>query len=731
MNFIEVENKHYILATSSFADQRTMVLKHGNTFGIFDYHGDIYQVGSGKQGIYHEGTRHVARMELNINDHRPMLLSSSPREDNQMLMIDLANLDLPLENGEMIQRGTIHLLRSKFLWQSAYHEKIDLVNFGLEPVSFILTIACDADFADIFEVRGSTREQRGSLLPPLRKKEKIIFSYRGLDDVERSTKIQFSPSPKRFEQNLAVFEINLLPQQETALEIQMTFGQENQDLPFQNFDDAKELMNRSIEGIRNYCADIVTSNEQFNDWIERSKSDLITMSTQTPHGLYPYAGIPWYSTPFGRDGIITAMECLWVEPELAKGVLLYLANTQAQDFNDFQDAEPGKIFHETRGGEMAALGEIPFKLYYGTIDATPLFISLAGDYLERTNDLGTIKKIWPNIKRALNWIDEYGDIDGDGFIEYKTKSSKGLTNQGWKDSEDSIFYEDGRLAEDPIALCEVQGYVYDAKVKACHIAKVLGDEKLAASLESQALELKENFNQKFWSESKQAYVIALDGKKNQCNVMSSNAGHCLFSGIATPQRARLIANNLLHDSMFSGWGIRTISTKEKRYNPMSYHNGSIWPHDNAMIAYGFSRYNLMEEINHVLAGMFDTTQHMENQRLPELFCGFERQKGKSPTSYPVACSPQAWSVAVIFMMIQACLGLKINAAKKTITLHHPVLPPFLNDITITNLKLNDKSIIFQVRRNNHGLHATLLSPNSDVTIEIVAKDVLETAVAQL
>jgi glycogen debranching enzyme len=727
MNFIEVENKHYILATSSFADQRTMVLKHGDTFAIFDYHGDIHQVGEGKQGIYHHGTRQVARMELNINDHRPMLLSSSPREDNQMLMIDLSNQDLQLENGDMIQRGTIHLLRSKFLWQSAYHEKIDLVNFGLDLVSFTVKIACDADFADIFEVRGSIREQRGSMLQAVQDQEQIIFSYRGLDDVKRTTRVHFKPGPKRFEQNIAVFEINLLPQQETSLEIEMTFSHQNENGAPHNFDDSKEVMNKSIERISNYCADIVTSNEQFNDWIERSKSDLITMTTQTQHGLYPYAGVPWYSTPFGRDGIITAMECLWVEPELAKGVLQYLAKTQAQDFNDFQDAEPGKIFHETRGGEMAELGEIPFKLYYGTIDATPLFISLAGAYLERTNDFKTIKKIWPNIKRALNWIDEYGDIDNDGFVEYKTKSSKGLTNQGWKDSQDAIFYEDGRLAEDPIALCEVQGYVYDAKMKACQMAKALGEEKFAERLEAEAIELKEHFNQKFWSESKQTYVIALDGKKNQCNVMSSNAGHCLFSGIATPDRARLVAQNLLDKSMFSGWGIRTISTKEKRYNPMSYHNGSIWPHDNAMIAYGFSRYNLMEEINHIVAGTFDTTEYMENQRLPELFCGFERQKGKSPTSYPVACSPQAWSVAAIFMMIQACLGLKIDAARKTITLNNPVLPSFLNDITVTNLRLNDKLIIFQVRKNKQGLHASLLSSNSDVTIEVHGKGVFETA----
>jgi glycogen debranching enzyme len=562
------------------------------------------------------------------------------------------------------------------------------------------------------------RERRGSKLGSIQKKEHLVFSYRGLDDVQRNTKIHFNPGPKSFRNNTAIYEIYLLPKQEMDLEMEMTFSQNEEDPVPAYFENSKDAMNGYMDRISRYCADILTSNQQFNDWIIRSKSDLITMTSQTQHGLYPYAGVPWYSTPFGRDGIITAMECLWVEPELAKGVLHYLAHTQAQDFNDFQDAEPGKIFHETRGGEMAALGEIPFKLYYGTIDATPLFISLAGAYLERTNDLTTIMKIWPNIKKAIHWIDAYGDVDGDGFVEYKTKSSKGLTNQGWKDSQDAIFYEDGRLAEDPIALCEVQGYVYDAKIKACQIAKVLGHQEIASRLEAEAARLKENFNRMFWSESKQTYVIALDGKKNQCNVLSSNAGHCLFSGIATPERAAIIAKNLLGETMFSGWGIRTISTQEQRYNPMSYHNGSVWPHDNAMIAYGFSRYSLMNEVVQVLAGTFDTTEHMEGQRLPELFCGFDRQKGKSPTSYPVACSPQAWSVGAVFLMIQACLGLKIDARNKTITLCHPVLPSFLNDITITNLKLNNQLVIFQIRRSKEGLDATLLSPNVDVTIKV-------------
>jgi glycogen debranching enzyme len=728
MNFIEIGNKYYILATSSLADQRPMVLKQGDSFALFDSFGDIHQIGAGKQGIYHGGTRYISRMDLHINGHRPLLLSASPREDNQVLLIDLTNPDLNMEDGNIALHGSLHIERSKFLWQSSYYEKIKLANFGLDPVSFTISLKFEGDFADIFEVRGMLREKRGVTFPAQRQNGMFTFSYQGLDNVIRTTQIHFDPAPRSVEENLAAYYISLLPKQEVDLNIEIGFGTHKEVLVPKSFEEARNELNAYMDRTSNYCAEITTSHEPFNDWIRRSKSDLITMTTQTPQGLYPYAGIPWYSTPFGRDGIITAMECLWVEPQLAKGVLHYLAHTQARDFNDFRDAEPGKIFHETRSGEMAELNEIPFKMYYGTIDATPLFISLAGAYLERTNDMKTISAIWPNIERALHWIDECGDVDGDGFVEYKTKSSKGLTNQGWKDSQDAIFYEDGRLAEDPIALCEVQGYVYDAKIQAARIARVLGFSDTATRLETEAGILKDKFNEKFWSESKQTYVIALDGKKNPCNVISSNAGHCLFSGIATQERAERIAKTLLAEPMFSGWGIRTIASGEARYNPMSYHNGSIWPHDNALIAYGFSRYRLMNEVLSVLTATFDTTNYVEGQRLPELFCGFEREKGKAPTSYPVACSPQAWSVGAIFLLIQACLGMKINAAKNTITFCNPMLPSYLSDITITNLRVADKTVVLQIRKGKEGVEAALLSPHSGVIVEVkneVAEAVLD------
>lgn len=725
MHYIEVENKYYILANSSLADQRTMVLKQGDSFGIFDWLGDIHQVGNGTQGIYHNNMRFVSRMELMVNGSRPLLLSASPREDNQVLVVDLTNPDLLMEETESLKQDTIHVQRLKFLWQSKYHEKLKLLNFGQETARFEMEILFQADYVDIFEIRGITREQRGKKFPARVENGFMIFSYLGLDDIMRETKILFTPAPDAIDGKTARYEIVLAPKEPMEIEIEIAFTEKDEKIRPIRFEQARQAMNMYMERAHQHCAGISTSNDQFNDWIIRSRSDLITMTTQTPNGLYPYAGVPWFSTPFGRDGIITAMECLWVEPDLAKGVLQFLAHTQAKEHNDFQDAEPGKIFHETRGGEMANLGEIPFKMYYGTIDATPLFVSLAGAYLERTNDLATIQNIWPHIQKAIKWIDEYGDIDGDGFLEYKTKSAKGLTNQGWKDSQDSVFYADGELAKDPIALCEVQGYAYDAKVKAASIAAALGHTHLQEKWQEEARALKRRFNDMFWSEQKQTYVIALDGEKRPCEVFSSNAGHCLFSGIATRERARLMAGKFMDDKMFSGWGIRTIAEDEARYNPMSYHNGSVWPHDNAMIAQGFSRYGLMSEAARTLTGIFETSLYMTGKRLPELFCGFQRVKAKAPTLYPVACSPQAWAVGAVFMLLQACLGMHINAAKNTITFCDPTLPAFLNDITITNLRLNNKQVVLQIRRNNDGVEAHVLSPGTNVEVKIAKQEVEE------
>ncbi|MBK6263904.1 amylo-alpha-1,6-glucosidase [Marivirga sp. S37H4] len=720
MNIIEIGNQHYILATSSFADDRTAVLKHGESFGVFDQLGDIHQIGQKSQGLYHEGTRFLSKLAFTMENKRPLLLSSNTSENNEMHAVDLTNPDFSDKSGEMVLRGMIHVLRNKFLLEEVAYEKISFLNFANFSLDFNVELQFEADYDDIFEVRGSYRDKKGECTKPKSKANEILMGYTGLDKISRTTRITFDPPPQHVLGNIIQHNIKLAPKETFDLYVSIAFEVNHKKPQVLSYKHAVKERNNYNASVKKDSAEIFTSNEQFNDWISRSKADMITMVTQTEHGAYPYAGIPWYSTPFGRDGIITAYESLWVEPLIAKGVLKYLAATQATKNDDFTDAEPGKILHEKRGGEMAELGEIPFKQYYGTIDATPLFVCLAGAYFERTGDEETIREIWPNIENAISWIDKYGDIDGDGFVEYATKSSKGLINQGWKDSFDAVFHENGKMAKGPIALCEVQAYVYDAKIQAATMAREFGFSDKASKWTREAEELKEKFNRTFWSESKNTYVLALDGKKKACNVVTSNAGHCLFSGIATKEKAKKVAKSIISESMFSGWGVRTLATEEACYNPMSYHNGSIWPHDNAMIAYGLSRYGLQREVSILLTGMFDTSIHEADQRLPELFCGFKRRKGHGPTAYPVACSPQAWAVGSVYLLLQAALGLNIDARKCEITLHKPVLPPYLNEITIRNLRVDaDNIVVLQIRKVNGNLHATLLNGAPKVKVKIL------------
>lgn len=719
MNYVEIENKFYVLAETSLTEGRTMVLKQGDSFGVFDQKGGISALGKqSSYGLYYEGTRFLSKMELSIEGKGLLLLSANLREENELLIVDLTNPDYQNKQGKWIEKDLLHIQRTKFLWQGVCYEKISCENFHQEQIDFSVSMKFDADYADIFEVRGIDREKAGKVLPEAYAQDSLRLSYQGLDDIQRSTHIQFSPQPDHLADKQAQYQVKLAPQEKHAFTICTAFEVADRKPEILGYEPAHEQMIDLMERMRGSTTCFSTDNESFNDWIDRSMADLNTMLTQTDRGLYPYAGVPWYSTPFGRDGIITAFMCLQVNPEIAKGVLLYLAKTQATAHSEAQDAEPGKILHEQRGGEMAELGEVPFKLYYGTIDATPLFVSLAWAYFERTADSETIQAIWHHIQEAITWIDEYGDLDGDGYVEYQVKAEKGLTNQGWKDSADSISHENGHLADSPIALCEVQGYVYEAKLSAAKLAEFMGEHTKALQWRKQAETLKNNFARDFWDEEKQVFVLALDGHKQPCRVVSSNAGHALFSGIAREEHAEMLARVLFSKKMFSGWGIRTLASDARRYNPMSYHNGSVWPHDNAMIAYGLARYGYKDEVNKITSAIFDTAMAVDQGRLPELFCGFERKKGEQPTSYPVACSPQAWAIASAFILVQSMLGLKVIAKENLLSFDNPSLPPFIEELTIRHLKVNDMDVALQVRKQKGEISITLLSHEQDIRVEV-------------
>lgn len=708
-----------VLATTSLQEERTFKLKNGDSFAVLNKYGDILPFNKSVQGIYYEGTRFLSDFQIRIGGQKPLYLSSDTKEGNEMISVDLTNPDI-VENDKLIlSKGSVHIMRKKILWEGVYYEQMRIYNYSQEKISFDLELFFDADFSDIFEVRGTSRVKKGRLLPVETQSNRMKLSYIGLDEKLRNTRIFMCPDPAKFEQNVATYAINLNPNQSFLISMSIAFmitGEKEKTIL--TFPVAIKKYKRRLEYINKTSCDVFTSNTQFNHWIHRSKADMITMITDTELGPYPYAGIPWYNTPFGRDGIITALECLWISPEVAKGVLEYLAATQAKEINAFRDSEPGKILHESRRGEMADLDEIPFKQYYGSIDSTPLFVVLAGSYYKRTDDLETITQLWPNIELALSWIEKYGDTDGDMFIEYSRKERSGLFNQGWKDSYDAVSYSDGKIANAPIALCEVQGYVYDAWLKASLLSKILGFEEKAEYYAAKAEKLKQKFSEQFWSEEKSTFYLALDAEKKPCDVLSSNAGHCLYSGIATEEQAFKVALNLFSSKMFTGWGIRTLASGEVRFNPMSYHNGSIWPHDNALIAYGLSKYGLKVEVNKITKALFDASLFIEGQRLPELFCGFKRREGEPPTDYPVACSPQTWSVASCFMVIQAFLGIEIDVYENVIRFHKPVLPEFIDSLEIRNLKFRKNHIDIRFIRTADNVSIAILNKDSSVRMEI-------------
>jgi glycogen debranching enzyme len=710
--------QYAIAASATLQERRTRTLKHGDTFAVFDQRGDIGGEPGNSEGLYHRDTRILSQFQLLLEEARPLLLSSMTQDDNAVFSADLSNPDLLIDGRIALRRELVHLNRMKFIWNGNCYERLLVRNFSDGLLHARLTFRFASDFADLFEVRGERRAAHGESFAELESGHSVMLKYMGLDKVERAARLTFEPAPNALTTGRAAYEMSLKPHETRRIFVRYGVPESASEWSGRGFYRKMRAARHALRESSARAASVDSSNSVFNEIVRRSVSDLYMLITDTPQGHYPYAGTPWFSTPFGRDGIITALMTLWVDPTIARGVLGFLAATQATASEPERDAEPGKILHEMRHGEMANLREVPFGRYYGSVDATPLFVLLLGEYFVRTGDLESVRSLWPNAEAALRWIDTYGDRDGDGFVEYYRQTQEGLANQGWKDSHDAIFHSDGRRAEGPIALCEVQAYVYGAKRHGALLAGALGHHAQAAALQAQAVALRRQFEDKFWCEDLSVYALALDGDKQPCRVLSSNTGQVLLTGIASPERAQRVAQSLLSPSIFSGWGIRTIALSEARYNPMSYHNGSVWPHDNALIAMGMARYGQKKAASQVFSALFDAASYMDLRRLPELFCGFVRRQRNAPTQYPVACSPQAWASATTLCLLQATLGLELFDGSREVAFYRPVLPEFIDHVHLRNLRLSGGSVDVLLQRYGDGVAATVTRRDGDVVVVV-------------
>jgi glycogen debranching enzyme len=702
-------------AANSSEDSRLLSLKDGDIFLVADSWGDVL---GGSDGLFSGDTRILSRFRLLIGNRRPSRLSFGLSRDNASFTLNGANRDLPPVGGDATPRGIIHLERKRCLHAGRLFERIRLTNFGLNEVMAPIAYEFAADFRDMFEVRGLERVARGSLRPPVSTGRGMVLSYDGLDGRRRDSVIAFSQPPWRITESRADFMFTIMPDQRVDLFVEVApIGEEPPDS--RRFDVALEGARSSVASFRDRGASVSASDSGFATWIEQSRLDVAVLTTQMETGAYPFAGIPWFSTPFGRDGIFTAWQMLWLDPSLARGVLAYLASRQATHTSAFDDATPGKIMHETRRGEMAALKEVPFGLYYGGVDTTPLFVALAGAYLTRTGDAHFIAALWPTLCAATGWLDRYGDTDGDGLIDYARGEKTGLSNQGWKDSVDSVFHQDGRLATGPIALVEVQGYAWAAWRAMAVMAERLGEDG-AEQWTARARTMRNAVESRYWMEDEGSYGIAIDGDGALCRVETSNPGHLLFVGLPSIDRARSVTRRLLSADFDSGWGLRTVATGAMRFNPMSYHNGSIWPHDTAIGLAGMARYGERAGVVKVMGDLLEASKSFDN-RMPELLCGFERHSDEPPIAYPVACMPQAWAAGSVFMMLQATLGVSIVADRREVRFDSPSLPTGVDVIRLNRLEVGGAQVDIEVRRAGDSVAVTL-GGDSKRSVSVVLKD---------
>jgi glycogen debranching enzyme len=721
----EARPAEYSLVLPASNETEPLVLARGNAFCVTNRRGDLAPAGARDLGLFHDDTRHLSYLELFVSGGPPVVLSSETAGAGAS-QIDLALTDREFGGFLEDPQNFLHLRRKQIL-DSALFEQILLTNHLRRPVELWLELRMGCDFADVFEVRGVRRARRGRVLAPDCSGDRLVFAYEGVDGQLYRTVVRMQPEPTRIDASGPRWELRLMPGEATILEvmIQPRRGAEA-DASWVPFADRRRRVTHEHEELLASSTRVACSNVAFETALAHDLEDLdaLRLSIARPDGAPPLgilgAGIPWFAAPFGRDSIITSLELLSVAPSLAVETLRTLAHYQGRVDDAWREEEPGKIMHELRRGELARAGEIPHSPYYGTIDATPLWLVLFGETWRWLGDRALVDELMPNAERALEWI-ERRLHSGNGWIRYQRTHEKGLENQGWKDSREGVSFPDGGIAPTPIALVEVQGYVVGALEAMAMLARARGDERRADRLNVQADALRRRIQEAFWVRETGFYALAIDGLGRQVPTITSNPGHLLFVGGVQADRAARLVDVLLTDGMFNGWGVRTLARGQAVFNPLSYHNGSVWPHDNALIALGAARQGRADAALRILEGLYDASLHFRRGRLPELFCGLGRGEGDFLVHYPVSCSPQAWASGAFFLLLQACLGLRPDAAARSLTIGSPRLPAFLDKIDLFNVRVGNARVSLHFARHGVRTHCDVLDVVGDrlrVNIEV-------------
>jgi glycogen debranching enzyme len=700
-----------------------LTLIDGKTFLSTTLSGDIMPPGAPDAGLFYDDTRFLSRLELRVGGYRTVVLSSST-EQTVASQIELTTGQITLRETYEIPENTVHIRREQLLASDTFYDHLTFENFNFHDVMLAIELAFEADFMDVFQVRGVARDHLGHYYKPIVHRDSIIFHYCGLDGVTRDTLIRFSPEPEQVEGTTARWRFPLPPFK--RFQLQCTVVPQVGGKPCRagrpDYSQQLRLRREAFAEWESGSTHVTSNNRFFDQMVATSKGDFHAL--QIPEGKEHViaAGIPWFATMFGRDSILAAFQSLLLNPDLAAETLRVLARFQGKERDDWRDEAPGKILHEFREGEMTRANEVPFSPYYGSVDSTPLWLVLLSETYNWTANEQLVREMLPHAYRALEWIERYGDLDGDGFVEYQRSSRRGLVNQGWKDSWDAILHRNGDVAQAPIALCEVQGYVYEAKYRMAALLRAFGDAGTAERLKREANEMAKRFEKAFWMAGRGFYALALDSEKRQVQVVSSNPGHLLFTRMVSQERARTVIQRFMRPDMFSGWGWRTLSQEERVFNPLSYHRGSVWPHDNSIVAHGMALYEFREPANQVFNSLFHAALNFRDYRLPELFCGIERREHDEPVQYPVSCSPQAWASGAVFLFLTAVLGIRPSAPRRELNIVTPTLPPFLEHLTLRNLQVGASRVDLDFTRRGERTFCNVVDISGDkLLVNVVFK----------